>query len=134
MKIVLDTNVLMSALFFGGLAEKLVNLVLLNIIAAVASEEILREYEDTTRDMLQKTQRKDFKFSFVSLIEHLEIIEPQSNIHICRDPDDDKFINCASEACCDFIVIGDKDLLVLNQYKNIKIVTIREFLEINYPA
>jgi putative PIN family toxin of toxin-antitoxin system len=97
MKIVLDTNVLMSALFFGGLAEKLVNLVLLNIITAVASEEILREYEDTTRDMLQKTRRKEFKFSFVSLIEHLEIIEPQSNIQICRDPDDDKFINCASE-------------------------------------
>jgi 5'-3' exonuclease len=38
------------------------------------------------------------------------------------------------ETCCDFIVSGDKDLLVLNQYENIKIVTIWEFLDINYPV
>ncbi len=63
------------------------------------------------------------------LIGALEIIESVSNIQISRAPDDDKFINCAKDAHALYIVSGDKDLLVLQQYENIQIVTAKEFCE-----
>ncbi len=63
------------------------------------------------------------------LIRTLEIIEPVSDVKISRDPDDDKFINCAKDAHALYIVSGDKDLLVLRQYENIQIITAKEFCE-----
>ena len=46
---------------------------------------------------------------------------------IPRDPDDDKFIDCAVDAKCLYIVSGDKDLTLLKNYKDIQIVTVAEF-------
>lgn len=63
------------------------------------------------------------------LIRTLEIIEPVSDVKISRDPDDDKFINCAKDAHALYIVSGDKDLLVLRQFENIQIITAKEFCE-----
>lgn len=63
------------------------------------------------------------------LILSMEIVEPTSKIEICRDPDDDKFINCAKDAQAMYIVSGDKDLLVIQEFENISIVTAKEFCE-----
>ncbi len=49
-------------------------------------------------------------------------------MEICRDPDDNKFIDCACDAKCIYIVSGDKDLLSVKKYNNVKIVTVAEFL------
>jgi len=84
MKIVIDTNVVISGTFFGGYPRTIINAVL---------------------------------------------IEPQSIIHISRDPDDDKFISCAKDSQALYIVSGDKDLLVLKCYDNIQIITASEFCE-----
>ena len=56
-------------------------------------------------------------------------IVPSSQIHVCRDPDDDKFLDCAVDGDCVFITTGDKDLLSLEEYEGIKIVTAAEFLQ-----
>jgi putative PIN family toxin of toxin-antitoxin system len=50
--------------------------------------------------------------------------------NICRDADDDKYIDCAIESQSAYIVSGDNDLLVLKEYADIKIVTAKEYLEI----
>lgn len=50
-------------------------------------------------------------------------------IEACRDPDDNKFIECAIDNRCIYIVSGDKDLLVLEQYEDIGILTVSDFLE-----
>ena len=63
------------------------------------------------------------------LIQSMEIIEPTSKIEICRDPDDDKFISCAKDAQAMYIVSGDKDLLVIQKFENISIVTAKDFCE-----
>lgn len=63
------------------------------------------------------------------LINVMEIIEPVSPIEICRDPDDDKFLECAKDSRALYIVSGDKDLLVIKNYDNIEIVTAKEFCE-----
>ena len=49
---------------------------------------------------------------------------------VCRDPDDDKFISCAIDGQCYYIVSGDKDLLSLKEQQQVKIVTVSEFLDI----
>ena len=49
-------------------------------------------------------------------------------MELCRDPDDDKFIECADDAKCVYIVSGDKGLLSLKKYKDIEIVTVADFM------
>ena len=63
------------------------------------------------------------------LITAMEIIEPISQIEICRDPDDNKFLGCAKDSHSLYIVSGDKDLLVIEKYENIQIITAKEFCE-----
>jgi len=60
----------------------------------------------------------------------MEIIVPTSKINICRDPDDNKFLSCAIDGCCYYIVSGDKDLLSLKEYHDVKIVTVFQFFEL----
>jgi len=127
MRIVIDTNILVSAIFFDGLPENLIRLVLENLVNTIVSKEIIQEYEDTIQEMVLKTKKTDFCFSLVSFLEHVEIIMPKTNVEICRDADDNKFINCALDGNCNFIISGDHDLLVLKEYQNIKIISVREF-------
>lgn len=63
------------------------------------------------------------------LIQSFVMIEPNSHIELSRDPDDDKFLECAKDAKALFIVNGDKDLLVLEKFENIEIITAREFCD-----
>ncbi len=57
-----------------------------------------------------------------------ESIQPNRFFFECRDPKDNKFIDCALSANADFIITGDNDLLVLKQIDDTKIVTVDEFL------
>ena len=77
--------------------------------------------------MIDRKQGNINKNLLNPLIQTLEIIEPVSNIEICRDKDDNKFINCAKDAKALYIVSGDKDLLVLKNYEDIEIITASEF-------
>ncbi len=63
------------------------------------------------------------------IINSMNILPSHSHIEACRDPDDNKFIECAIDNRCIYIVSGDKDLLVLEQYEDIGILTVSEFLE-----
>lgn len=63
------------------------------------------------------------------LIDSLELIETKSHIKVSRDSDNDKFIECAVNAKAIYIVSGDKDLLVLEKYDDIEIITAKEFCD-----
>lgn len=127
MKIVIDTNVLISGVFFGGFPRKILGSIVSGIFTACATVAIIDEYEEIVQEMIDRKQGYINKNILTPLIKTLEIIEPISDIKICRDPDDDKFINCAKDAHALYIVSGDKDLLVLEQYDNIQIITAKEF-------
>ena len=129
MKIVVDTNVLISGVFFGGFPRKILSSIVEKRISAVATTEIVDEYEEIVQEMVSRKQGHLNRDILAPLIGALEMIEPVSDIQISRDPDDDKFINCAKDARALYIVSGDKDLLVLRQYENIQIVTAKEFCE-----
>jgi putative PIN family toxin of toxin-antitoxin system len=64
------------------------------------------------------------------LSELSEIITPTHKVNICRDKNDNKFIELALSANVKFIVSGDEDLLAVKKYKKIKILSAQEFLKI----
>ena len=129
MKIVIDTNVLISGVFFGGMPRKVLSAVIRREIIACATGEIIDEYNEIVREMIFRKQGYLNKDILAPLIGTMEIVEAKTKVELSRDPDDDKFLACAKDAKALYIVSGDKDLLTLKDFENIKIVTAKEFCE-----
>ena len=107
----MDTNVLISGVFFGGFPRKILSSVVIGKITACATAEIINEYEEIVQEMIDRKQGHINKAILVPLIKAIEIIESSSRIVICRDPDDDKFLECAKDSHVLYIVSGDKPIL-----------------------
>ncbi len=133
MKIVVDTNVLISGVFFGGFPRKILSSIVGRKMTACATAEIINEYEEIVQEMIDRKQGHINRAILAPLISAMEIIEPVSHIEICRDPDDDKFLECAKDSHALYIVSGDKDLLVIKEYGQIQIVTAKDFCEKYLP-
>jgi len=128
LRVVLDSNIIVSAILFGNIPDIILQKVYKKEIQAVISDVILAELNDVLikrfqipNDKLKKLHRR--------MQANLELISPRIIINICRDPQDNKIIEAAVEGNCRYIITGDKDLLVLKEYKEIKIVTAKDFLE-----
>ena len=89
MRIVIDTNVVVSGIFFGGKPAELLKLVLNHELSTVATQEILDEYQDTIDYLLEKYNGRKLNFSMTPIFSSMEIIKPSIRLKICRDPDDD---------------------------------------------
>ena len=126
MRIIIDTNILISGLFFNGLPRKLLSELDENFNICV-NEKIVNEYTEKINNKFSKakyTLNEELRKKF---FESLQSFESVSDLKICRDPDDDKFINCAIDAKAIYIVSGDNDLLTIKNFAGIEIVTAREF-------
>ncbi len=134
MKIVIDTNVLISGIFFGGFPRAVIESVVEKIVEACASVEMIAEYEEIVKRMLSKKQGHFSGDILSPFIQSLNIIVPNTKVDICRDPDDNKFIECAIDSGAVYIVSGDMDLLVLEKFKSIEILTATEFVEKHLDA
>jgi uncharacterized protein len=129
-KIVIDTNVLISAVYFGGAPKAILTAWFeKNAFDVAVSKEIIEEY----RRILQRFDDKrgtKFTGEIISGISSVaNFVDVKSTKSYSRDPDDDKFVNCAVDAKAIYIVSGDNDLLVLGQVANIEILTASQFLE-----
>ena len=129
MRIVIDTNVVASAVFFGGRPGELLELVLHRRVEAVATDRILAEYQATIDYLLKRYGGKHLRISAMPIFAAMEVIPQTDDIKVCRAPDDDKFISCAVDGKCLYIVSGDKDLLSLGRHENVEIVTVAQFLD-----
>ena len=126
MRIVLDTNVLIASLISQGFCYELIEHCFLNH-TLVTSEFILTEVKE-------KLVNK-FKFSteiageVVALFRsRMEVVSPADlPLPVCRDVDDDNILAAAITGNCNYIITGDKDLLVIKQHNAINIVSPREF-------
>lgn len=128
MRIVVDTNVIASAVFFGGKPYQLLHYIMEEKVDVVASKEIVDEYEEIFIRMKQKYPSISTKIPLQDIVARFEIILVTSDIHVSRDPDDDKFISCAADGKCIYIVSGDNDLLSIKNYEDIEILTVNDFL------
>ena len=129
LRVVLDSNVLISAVVFGGKPREILALAVEGKIRLALSGDIL----DETRAVLGG---KKFRYParvLYSIEKELtvvcEIVDPKEEIQsIAEDPQDNRILACAVEAGSDYIITGDKHLLELGRFRNIKIVPPDEFL------
>ena len=129
-KVVLDTNVLVSSVFWVGNPHKIVELAIDRKIQAFTSPEILQEFENAlNRDFLED---HDFIDSQIALVlEYSEIVWPSSKVDLVKeDSEDNKILECALSAGADYIITGDPHLLNLKQIKDTKIITPSGFMAI----
>ncbi len=129
MKIVLDANVIVAAFASRGLCESIFELCL--------SEHELILCDDLLNEVTKNLQRKiKIPATMIHpikelLLEHSSMFNPVSLPQdVCRDADDIKILGLAVAAKADYIVTGDKDLLILEKYKRIPILSPRSFSEI----
>jgi putative PIN family toxin of toxin-antitoxin system len=112
MKIIIDTNVLVSGIFWEGIPGKIINAWLDEKLTLVATTNIIDEYVRVIEHLAQKFKGIDTE-SVVNLIMLKTQIHHDITLStpLCRDPDDDKFIACALSTRVNHIISGDKDLL-----------------------
>jgi len=131
-RVVLDTDVLVSALLFTGELSKIVDLWQRGEVVPLIS----RETFDELRAVLQYAKFSLAPDEIQSIIEneilpYFKVVEIKENVRgVCRDPGDDKFLACARSGAAHFILSGDKDLIVLKSYKTIGIIKASEFLRL----
>ncbi|MBU0763083.1 MAG: putative toxin-antitoxin system toxin component, PIN family [Candidatus Altiarchaeota archaeon] len=121
MKIVLDTNILVSALFWQGKEHQLLKKCIKGEIRAVTSPDILSELAHVMRDYFD-AQEEEISKTIDLLMSSFEVVDPKEKIKvIIADEKDNRILECAIKAKANIIVSGDKHLLELKKYKNIKI-------------
>jgi len=128
-KVVLDTNILISSIFWFGMSKRIVDLAYQQKIQNFTSFEILAEMQavliedfEVPLDRVKDILRDIMSYSLV-------IKSPAMKVKSLRDEQDAKIISCAVKARVDYIVTGDKDLLVLGSFNGIKIINARDFIE-----
>jgi len=128
-RVVVDTNILVSALINRGKPQRLV-LKLLEEHTVILSRQMLAELADVlTRDKFAvKTSQVD-RFLAI-LVRKTKIVTPSSRFKvISEDPDDDVVLNTAYAGKAEYIVTGDRHLLSLKEFKRTKIVTVTQIIE-----
>ncbi len=129
---VIDTNVFVSS-FFGGNPRKIIDLWKTGQITLCLSKPIVDEYIAVLQRLgleNEKELRELLRLFAIGSNIVFTLETPELNL-VEKDPDDDKFIECAVALDAAFIVSGDKRLVAIQNYMGIKIVTPKEFLKLH---
>lgn len=129
-RIVLDTNVLISALGWNGAERALLTHCREGLFDLVISLPLLQELERVLQYKKLRFQKEE-QAEFLSLITALAVIvEPEESLDlIIAHPPDNRIVECACEGCAEFIVSGDEHLLHLSEFRGIKIMRAPDFLK-----
>ncbi len=134
MKVVLDTNTVISGLFWKGAPRQVLDLARSGLIALFTTPELLAELADVLgrekfehRLTLAQVTADELVYGYAALA---TTIRPAKIKPVIKaDPDDDKVLACAKSAKADWIVSGDRHLLNLEKYEKIPISSVNELLE-----
>ncbi len=130
MRIVLDTNVLVSGIFFTGPPHQILTAWHEGRLEIVASAEILEEYRRVGKELSKQYPGIDLEPFLVLLAVGADlVIAPELLEPVCQDPDDDKFLACAIAGQCQTIVSGDKHLKRVTGYRSIEVLSPRAFVD-----
>jgi putative PIN family toxin of toxin-antitoxin system len=126
---VFDTNIFILAFVIpGSLAEKAI----LRIIEEEDSLLISRDIIDEVLSVLSLKfgrDREELSHVAVTLSELAELIKPARRIKILKDEPDNRILECAVHGEADLLVTGDKEILQLREYKGVKIIILKQYLE-----
>ena len=133
LRLVIDTNILVSAaLKPDGLQRTVLVLAITKPARLYVTDAILAEY----REVLARPElkiRKGLRQQFLQLIKnHAQLVSPALPLQVAKDPDDDKFLECADAARADYLVTGNQRHFP-KFWKKTKVITSREFISIVAP-
>ncbi len=122
---VFDTNVIISALLFNTSVPGQAFIRALEHGTIIVSQSLVEELSDVLgRDKFTRYVTREERERFLeSLIRESEVAEITDEVHACRDPKDDQILELAVNGNATTVVTGDDDLLVLNPFRGIPIVT-----------
>ena len=131
-RFVFDTNVIVSALLFNDSIPGQAFIRALNHGMILVSGALVGELSRVlARDRFDRYVTREERDAFLaSLIRESNLIEITEAVQVCRDPKDDQVLELAVNGNATYIVTGDADLLVLNPFRGVEIVTPAEFLKL----
>ncbi|MEA2016200.1 MAG: putative toxin-antitoxin system toxin component, PIN family [Actinomycetota bacterium] len=128
MKVVLDTNIFILAALLGRVCEEIIQFCRFGKVNVFISRDIIREIENKLKSKFL-WKNNQIQIFIDSILEFCHLTRVNEKIVFVKDdPDDDKILECAVTAKCDYIVSGDRHLIKLGSYKNIKILRPVDFL------
>jgi uncharacterized protein len=130
-KVVLDTNVLISGLFFGGVPGRVLTAWHDRRFTLVLSAPILSEYREVGAEIESRSGGQEFEAVLALLTLNSELIDAPEHLEpqVCSDADDDKFLACAQAAGAELVVSGDAALRATSGWSGIHVLTPRQFVD-----
>ena len=130
MKIILDTNVFISGIFFSGPPSQILKAWQNSRLQVVLSQEILNEYQRVAESLAAKFPTIDILPIIELMTIHGQLIDVEGfDVSVCDDPDDNKFMECAIASNSKIIISGDKHLLKVSGCQGITVLKPREFVD-----
>lgn len=127
LRAVIDTNVLVSGIVFRGKPHRILQALIDQRIQAATSRFLLAELAEILSKKMNYSAAEINRL-IEKLEELTEIVHPEEIIKVCRDPSDNRVLEAAVAGNCEFIITGDKDLLILKKYQTVRILTPSEFI------
>jgi len=130
MRIVIDTNVFISGIFFSGPPALILKAWTNKDFQVALSQEILAEYQRVAQELSSNFPSVDILPIIEMIAIHGDFVDTNGiDVTVCEDPDDNKFLECAIASNSTVIVSGDKHLLRLTGYKRINVFNPRNFVD-----
>jgi putative PIN family toxin of toxin-antitoxin system len=130
MRVVLDTNVFVSGLFFKGPPYQILDAWHHRVLRLVVSPEILAEYYRVSQELAVVFPQTDLEPPLALLESYALRRKPRKlPAPVCADLDDDKFLACALGGRTRMVVSGDRHLLAVDEHRGIRVLRPRQFVE-----
>jgi len=130
-RVVIDTNVLISAIFWTGKPKQILNKVRQEEITFLTSEFILEGLKKVLRkgDKPFKLSEEEADRVVTAMRELAVVVNIGSQVSVCQDENDNRVLECAIDGNADCIITGDFHLLQLGSFQKIDIMTVSDFLD-----
>lgn len=134
-RVVLDTNVLVSGLFWRGNSHRILLACKSNKLHLITSPELLQEFKAVLeREEKFGLSQEEIEKIVESVAKLAEMVFPNKRLKTIKNhPADNRLLECAEEGEADYIISGDKHLTALRKFKGVKILSPAEAIKLLFP-
>lgn len=130
MKVVLDTNVFVSGVFFSGPPYRILSAWRDGVLQLIVSPAVIEEYRRVAERLAARHPSISIEPMLALVATHATVVPGRALPGpVCDDPEDDKFFACALAGRCRVVISGDKGLVRASGYRRIEVITPRQFVD-----